>query len=86
MLSYTIYRLHVFVYMCVHVYMDIYIYIYVHTQRYISGDRSTERGAARRPARHGFACVCIYIYIYIYIYARIPFGDHPLKLERYREY
>ena len=30
----------------------------------------------------------VYAYIHIYIYAiiiRIPFGDHPLKLERYRE-
>ena len=35
----------------------------------------------------------MYMYIYIYIYIdnnnndinRIPFGDHPLNMERYRE-
>ena len=33
-----------------------------------------------------YVCIYIYIYIsYIYIYIWIPFGDHPLKLERYRE-
>ena len=28
----------------------------------------------------------IFVYVYIYRYAIwIPFGDHPLKLERYRK-
>ena len=30
--------------------------------------------------------VCMYVYIYIYIHIGIPFGDHPLELERYREH
>ena len=49
---------------------DTYIYIYIYVYMCI--------------CVYVYMCMCICICIYIYIY-RIPFGDHPLNLERYRE-
>ena len=72
--------------MCVHIY--IYIYIHdiqpVYSQHYISvlGSHSFQcgphyldsgKGASRKEGHQK------------HIFGWIPFGDHPLKLERYRE-
>ena len=74
-------------------YIYIYIYIYTHLIGiYIfvvfirSGLHFVRTACLRARIERVAACTRdTNIYIYIYIYIRIPFGGHPLKLERYRE-
>ena len=76
-------------YVCMYVYIYIYIYIY-------NSPHPVSRRLARLegpPARlRPIPLLTLWIYIstsqgpYISTsQGRIPFGDHPLKLERYRE-
>ena len=60
-----------YVCMCVCIYIYIYIYIYSDSLRPAALMRPTLRRAKSRGADKKVA--------------RIPFGDHPLKLGRYRE-
>ena len=84
--------IYIYIYRDIFELLYIYIYIYIHISIY-KGDR-LHVPRAHNPLRGTcvtYACVCMYMYTNVYMIpplirnSRIPFGDHPLNLEPYRE-
>ena len=70
--------LSIYIYIHIYIYTYIYIYIYIYSQAVADRIVACSR-VALALARQVLDTMLVRIGI------RIPFGDHPLRLERYRE-